>query len=167
MNILFITADMCDDSELFYPIYRLYEEGYSVTIASFKRGMVNAKYHFSTEATLAADEVDINCFDGLMLPGGMAPEKLRQDDKIVSIVREFAESGKPIAAICHGPQLLFSADVLRGVKCTCYPGLRDDLKNCGGIYLDEPVVMDKNIITSRRPGDLPFFMKKFIEALNS
>ena len=100
-----------------------------------------------------------------MLPGGKAPEKLRLIEKVCEIVREFEKVGKPMAAICHGQQILISADVLKGKNATCYPGIRDDIKNAGAIYEDSRVVVCKNLVTSRRPEDLPHFMKEFIGKL--
>lgn len=165
MKILFITADRCDDSELFYPYYRLLEEDFEIDIASFQKTKISAKYHFEIEADLSVDDVNGNDYDALLLPGGMAPEKLRQNEKVLSIVNEFHNANKPIAAICHGQQILISAGVLNGVKATCYPGIKDDLVNCGANYVNNPVVVDNNIVTSRRPEDLPYFMKSFIEIL--
>lgn len=165
MKILFITADRCDDSELFYPYYRLLEEDFEIDIASFQKTKISAKYHFEIEADLSVDDVNENDYDALLLPGGMAPEKLRQNEKVLSIVNEFHNANKPIAAICHGQQILISAGVLNGVKATCYPGIKDDLVNCGANYVNKPVVVDNNIVTSRRPEDLPYFMKSFIEIL--
>ena len=165
MKILFITADRCDDSELFYPYYRLLEENYEIDVASFERGKVCAKYHFEIDANLSVKDVCDENYDALLLPGGMAPEKLRQNINVLRIVNEFNSESKPIAAICHGQQILISAGVLKGRKATCYPGIRDDLINCGAEYCDERVVVDGNIITSRRPEDLPYFMKSFIDKL--
>lgn len=163
MKILFITADRCDDSELFYPYYRLLEEDFEIDIASFDKTKICAKYHFEIEADVSVRDVDSKQYDALLLPGGMAPEKLRQNEKVLSIVKEFNNDNKPIAAICHGQQILISAGVLKGVKATCYPGIKDDLVNCRANYVNEPVVVDNKIITSRRPEDLPYFMKAFIE----
>lgn len=162
MKILFITADKCDDSELFYPYYRLLEEDFEINIASFEKTKVSAKYHFEIEADLSVNDVDSKNYDALLLPGGMAPEKLRQNEKVLSLVNEFNKANKPIAAICHGQQILISAGILKGVKATCYPGIKDDLVNCGAEYINEQVVVDSNIVTSRRPEDLPYFMKAFI-----
>ncbi len=165
MKILFITADKCDDSELFYPYYRLLEEDFEVDIASFQKNKISAKYHFEIDADISVDDVNSKNYDALLLPGGMAPEKLRQNEKVLSIVKEFNTFGKPIAAICHGQQILISAGVLNGVKATCYPGIKDDLVNCGADYINQSVVVDNNIVTSRRPEDLPYFMKAFIDII--
>lgn len=165
-NILIITADKCDDSEVLYPYYRMIEEGFKVTVASFERMTVNAKYHFSIDADISVDEIDTCVYDGLILPGGMAPEKLRQNQAVIVAVKSFDADKKPIASICHGQQILISAGILRNRKATCYPGIKDDLINAGAIYQDKPVVICNNLVTSRRPEDLPFFMKEFFELIN-
>ena len=162
-KILMITGVGYDDSEVLYPYYRLFEEGYTVDVASVEKGEVAGKYHFKINAALLFDEVKCEEYDGLVLPGGKAPEKLRLIEKVVEIVRQFENSKKPIAAICHGQQILISADVLKGKSATCYPGIRDDLKNAGANYTDERVVVCENLVTSRRPEDLPYFMREFIK----
>lgn len=166
-KILMITGKDYDDSEVLYPYYRLVEEGYTVDVASVEKGEVSGKYHFKIDANFTFDEINTDEYIALMLPGGKAPEKLRIIDKVCEIVREFEKSGKPMAAICHGQQILISADVLKGKKATCYPGIRDDLKNAGALYEDNRVVVYENLVTSRRPEDLPYFMKGFISLLKS
>lgn len=164
-KILMITGKDYDDSEVLYPYYRLIEEGFAVDVASAEKGEVSGKYHFKINANLTFEDVNTELYDGLILPGGKAPEKLRLIEKVCELVREFDESDKPIAAICHGQQLLISADVLKGKTATCYPGIRDDLKNAGALYEDKCVVVCNNLVTSRRPEDLPHFMKAFISIL--
>lgn len=164
-RILIITADMCDDSEILYPYYRVIEEGFVPTIASFERTVVNAKYHFSINADIAVDEIDASAYDGLILPGGLAPEKLRQNQAVIDAVKKFDENKKTIAAICHGQQILISAAILKDRRATCYPSIKDDLINAGAIYENSPVVVCKNLVTSRSPEDLPFFMREFINLM--
>lgn len=164
-KILMITGKDYDDSEVLYPYYRLIEEGFDVDVASVEKGDVTGKYHFKIDANLTFDEVNSAKYEGLVLPGGKAPEKLRLIDNVKKIVREFEEAKKPMAAICHGQQILISADVLKGKNATCYPGICDDLKNAGAIYVDKQVVVDKNLVTSRRPEDLPYFMGEFLKLL--
>lgn len=164
-KILMITGKDYDDSEVLYPYYRLIEEGFAVDVASAEKGEVSGKYHFKINANLTFEDVNTELYDGLILPGGKAPEKLRLIEKVCELVREFDESDKPIAAICHGQQLLISADVLKGKTATCYPGIRDDLKNAGALYEDKCVVVCNNLVTSRRPEDLPHFMRAFISIL--
>lgn len=163
--ILIITADNCDDSEVLYPYYRMLEEGYCVDIASFEKTLVRAKYHFTIQANLSVSEVIPDKYDGLILPGGTAPEKLRQNSDVIRIVEEFAKAGKPIAAICHGQQILISAGALKNRNATCYPGIKDDLINAGAVYKNEEVVVCGNFVTSRRPDDLPAFTREFVKLL--
>lgn len=165
-KILIITGDKCDDAELFYPYYRLKEEDYKVDIVSVNKGVIKAKHFFEFEADAAVSEVFEKDYDALLLPGGTAPEKLRQNEYVVKLTKAFYAAKKPIAAICHGPQILISADAVKGERMTCYPGIADDLKNAGADYIDNAVVVSKNkIITSRRPEDLPCFMREFIALL--
>ena len=164
-KILIITADKCDDSEILYPYYRVIEEGFVPTVASFERAVVNAKYHFSIMADISVDEIDVTEYDGLILPGGLAPEKLRQNQAVIDAVKAFDADKKPIAAICHGQQILISAGVLKGKKATCYPGIKDDIINAGAVYEDNNVVVCDNLITSRIPNDLPHMMRAFLSKL--
>lgn len=165
-KILIITADQCDDLEVMYPYYRMIEEGYCVDIASFEKTTIKAKYHYEIHSNILISEIDCALYDGLLLPGGAAPEKLRLNEDVLRVIRTFADMHKPIAAICHGQQMLISAGILNGRKATCYPGIKDDLMNAGGVYIDEKVVVEEALITSRRPNDLPFFMKEFLRVLN-
>jgi protease I len=166
-KILIITADKCDDSEILYPYYRVIEEGFVPTVASFERRAVTAKYHFSVMADIAVDEIDVSAYEGLILPGGAAPEKLRQNQAVIEAVKEFDADKKPIAAICHGQQILISAGILKNRRATCYPGIKDDLINAGAVYVNEPVVVCENLVTSRRPEDLPFFMREFLKLMEA
>ena len=164
-KVLMITADKCDDSEVLYPYYRMLEEKFEVTVASFERTVVNAKYHFSISADISVNEMDASMYDGLILPGGLAPEKLRQNQAVLDVVKDFDADKKPIAAICHGQQILISAGILKNKKATCYPGIKDDLINAGAVYEDRCVVISENLVTSRRPEDLPYFMRAFLDLL--
>ncbi len=166
-KILLITYDNCDDSEVMYPLLRMREAGYTVDIASLEKRTIKAKYHFTVPADLLPEEVEPQKYCGLILPGGSAPEKLRQNATVLSLVRYFDDRALPIAAICHGPQILISAGILSGRRCTCYPGIRDDVINAGGLYADREAVVDKNLVTSRRPEDLPAFMREFVALLDN
>jgi protease I len=114
---------------------------------------------------LAAGAAKTKDFDALVVPGGYAPDKMRMRHAMVDFTREMAEAGKPIAAICHGPSLLISANILRGKTLTCWPSIAIDVKNAGGMYVDKPVVEDGNLITSRKPDDIPFFNDAIIRAI--
>ena len=164
-KILIMTENKSEDTEVLYPYYRLQEAGFEVEVAALTRKTVDLKFHLTVEATKAIDECRAEDYAGLVLPGGSAPEKVRLNANALKIVREMNAAGKPIAAICHGPQTLISADVLRGRRATAYPGVRDDLKNAGALYEDAPVVVDGNLVTSRRPEDLPCFMREFCRLL--
>lgn len=165
MKVLMITADGYDDSEVLYPYYRLIEEDIPVDVASFEAGPVRGKYHFMIQSEGVFEAVQPEAYDGLVIPGGNAPEKIRRNESALDTVRYFMEKKLPVAAICHGQQILISAQVLQGRRCTCYPGIRDDVSNVGGVYLNEAVVIDGNLITSRRPQDLPYFMREFLKLL--
>ena len=163
MKILLITEDRNDDSEVLYPFYRMKEEGFDVEVAALTKKTVQSKYHFTVEADKTVDECRSEDYDGLILPGGSAPEKLRLSPAALRLTKEIFDAGKPVCAICHGPQLLISAGVVKGKKATCYPGIADDLKNAGALYEDAPVVVDKILVTSRRPQDLPYWMREFVK----
>ncbi len=166
-KILMMTENKSEDTENLYPYYRLKEEGYEVEVAALTQKTVDLKFHLTIEATKAIDECRAEDYDGLVLPGGSAPEKVRLNANALKIVREMNAANKPICAICHGPQTLISAGVLRGRRATCYQGVRDDLINAGAIYEDAPVVVDGNLVTSRRPEDLPAFMREYVRLLNA
>ncbi|NWF77776.1 MAG: type 1 glutamine amidotransferase, partial [Chloroflexi bacterium] len=121
----------------------------------------------SAEVTVdtTADKVKVDEFDAIIVPGGYAPDKMRLHQPMVDLIREAHNEGKIIAAVCHGPQLLISADIVRGRRMTSWPSVAVDLKNAGATWIDEPVVRDGNIITSRKPADLPKFNKVIIKAL--
>lgn len=165
MKVLMLTSDEYDDAEVLYPYYRLLEEHCTVDVASFQKAVIPGKHFFKLQASLSFEEIGFSGYGALVLPGGKAPEKIRGNAAAIKTVRRFMEQDLPVAAICHGPQLLISAGVLSGRKATCYPGIRDDLVNAGAHYVDSPVVVDGNLVTSRRPEDLPCFMREFIRLL--
>ena len=165
MKALILTDNGFEDSELLYPYYRLRELGIDVKIASTDKGVLCGKIGYTVEVDLTTEDVNPDDFDILILPGGKGPEKVRQDKKAVNIVKDFDEKKKIIGAICHGPQLLISADVLNGRKVTSYSGIKDDIILAGAKFSDEKVAVDDNIITSRKPEDLPFFMQEIIKKI--
>ncbi len=164
-KILIITGPYFEDIEVQYPFYRLKEEGYDVVIAAPEKGYVEGKHGYRINATLAFDEVKPEDYDALVVPGGRAPERVRLYDSAKRIVKHFFDTDKPVATICHGPQVLISAGVLSGRKGTSYVGIRDDLIVAGVEYVDEAVVVDGNWVSSRHPGDLHVWMKSFIKVL--
>ena len=165
MKILIISGVGCDDSEIQYPLYRLLEEGYEVDVATKDGQDVVAKHYVKVAANKTIDEIKCEDYDGLVLPGGSAPEKLRQMSRVMEIVKRFVTENKPVASICHGQQILISAKVIDNRKITCYPGIKDDVINAGANYVNEPVVIDGNFVTSRRPEDLPYFMREYIKLI--
>ncbi len=166
-RILIFVGDDYEDLELWYPKLRLEEAGAKVTVAGqAAKRVYRGKHSYPCESDVAIAEVRSNDFDGVVLVGGWMPDKLRRDPKVLELIREFNKSGKLIAAICHGPWLSISAGICKGVKMTSTPGIRDDLTNAGAIWSDEPVVIDRHHITSRRPPDLPAFMEAMVGFLS-
>lgn len=167
MRILFITTDGFEDTELFCPMYRFREEGCQVDIAAPDWGEIKGKMGCPVSANLALDDVESSGFRMLFLPGGKAPARLRTMPKVVEIVRDFDRDRRPIAAICHGPLILASANLLNGRRATCYWKVAEKIEQAGAIYEDSPVVVDENLITSREPKDLPDFMKEVVKVLGA
>lgn len=164
-NVAMVLAANFEDSEAIDPKKYLEERGAKVTVIGLETGAIEGKKGGKLDAGATFDNVSVRDFDALIIPGGGAPENLRIHDNAVKFTREFVESGKPVAAICHGAQLLISADVIRNRTITCVNKIRDDVKNAGANYVDEAVVTDGNFITSRVPGDIPAFNKAIVESL--
>jgi protease I len=163
-RILILATDGFEDSELLEPRRRLIEAGAEVVLASLKKDEIkgDGTARITPDATIA--EVAEADFDGLILPGGTKnPDALRMHADVVALIRAFADAGKPVAAICHGPWLLIEADLVRGRTVTGWPSIRTDLKNAGGAVVDEEAVTDGNIVTSRKPGDIPAFTQAFVD----
>jgi protease I len=167
MKALFLSADTFEDSELLVPYYRLLEEGVDVDIASMKKQPIKGKRGYEVEVTKTFAEVRPDDYDILVLPGGKAPEAVRKEPKAVEIARDFFMKGKPVAAICHGPQTLITAGLLKGRHATCYRTVVEELKAAGAIYEDKEVVVDGNLVTSRQPSDLPAFMRETMKMIRS
>ena len=165
MKALIISADNFEDSELLYPYYRLKEEGVEVDIASIKKGTIKGKHGYEVDASKDLREIHAAEYSLLLLPGGKAPVKIRKENEAIEIARHFFENNKPVAAICHGPQILITAGLLKGRHATCYKSVAQELKEAGAIYEDKEVVVDRNLVTSRQPSDLPAFMKETIKLL--
>jgi len=167
MKILILSADHFEDSELLVPLARLRDEGMQVDIGSFTDGPIHGKHGESVHANRAIAEIHPEDYDALVLPGGKAPAALRQDAQVLALVRHFFAAGKPVAAICHGPQVLISAGVLSGRTATAYRAVADELKAAGAHYRDAEVIVDGNLVTSRTPADLPAFLREFIKKLQA
>lgn len=155
-----------EDLELWYPVYRTREEGATVLFAGPEKGQTYiGKYGVPAVADISFDEMEAAECDGLLVPGGWAPDKLRRYPKVLELVRELDAAGKPIGQICHAGWVLISAKILQGRKVTSTPGIRDDMENAGAEWFDEAVVVDGNLISARRPPDLPPYAKAFVDAL--
>src|SRR3954462_8822917 len=163
-RILMIATDGYEDSELLETRRLLEDRGADVTLASLEKGEIEGDKGATAKVDATIDEVDEGDFDALVLPGGVAnPDKLRMNDKVVETVRTFARSGRPVAAICHGPWLLVEADVVKGRTVTSWPSIRTDLRNAGADVVDREAVTDGNIVPSRKPEDIPAFVDAFVE----
>lgn len=162
-KILMIATDGYEDSELLEPRRILGERGAEVTLASLEKGEIAGDNGATARVDLTIDEVEADDYDALVLPGGTKnPDRLRMDETVVAAIRAFADAGKPVAAICHGPWLLVEADLVRGRRVTGWPSIRTDLRNAGGEVVDEEAVTDGNIVTSRKPEDIPAFTEAVI-----
>jgi protease I len=166
-RVAMLVEDGFEDRELTGPLEALRAAGATVTIVGPAAGteFKGKRGQAVITSELAAGSARMKDFDALVIPGGHAPDKMRMRHAMVDLAREAMESGKPVAAICHGPQLLISADTLRGRTLTCWPSIAVDVKNAGGLYVDKPVVEDRNLITSRKPDDVPVFSDAIIRAL--
>jgi deglycase len=166
-RIAMLVEDGFEDRELTGPLEALRSAGAEVVLVGpaahteyrGKRGQA------AVTSDIAAGSARIQEFHALVVPGGHAPDKMRMRHAMVDLVRDAMMAQKPVAAICHGPQVLISADVLRGRTLTCWPSIAIDVKNAGGLYVDKPVVEDRNLITSRKPDDVPAFSEAIIRAL--
>lgn len=169
-KVLMLATDGFEQSELFDPRRALLDAGYTVTLASNKREPIQGMKHDEKGETITPDASlsDVNAadYEMLVLPGGVAnPDKLRTEPDAIKIVQSFMERGAPVAAICHGPWLLAEADVLRGRTVTSWPSIRTDLRNAGADVVDMDVVVDRNLITSRKPADIPAFNEAMLRVV--
>ncbi|ORW11868.1 type 1 glutamine amidotransferase domain-containing protein [Mycobacterium kyorinense] len=168
-KVAFLATDGVEKVELEQPRAALEEAGAQTELVSLKTGEIQARNHDLERAGTfpvdrAVSDVSVDDFDALVLPGGTVnPDKLRLDDSAISFVRDFVESGKPVAAICHGPWSLVEAGVVSGRTVTSYPSIRTDLRNAGANVVDEEVAIDGNLISSRSPSDLPAFCSTIVE----
>jgi protease I len=165
VKVLIISSDNFEDTELLVPYYRIKEEGFQVDVASIKKGKIKGKHGYEVEVDKILKEVDVDEYDALMLPGGKAPETIRRDTYALEIAKKFFVQNKPVSAICHGPQILISAGLLKARKATCYKSVAKEMKEAGAIYEDKEVIVDRNLVTSRQPSDLPAFMRETMKLL--
>ena len=166
-KIAFVMDDMFEDSEFRFPYDRAQEAGHETVIVGLEKDKEisgkKGKEKVSTDA--AVGDVSADEFDGLVVPGGYSPDLIRTDEGIVSLVRSVFEAGKPVAAICHAGWLLAEADIARGKTVTSWPSIKTDLVNAGANWVDQEVVEDENLITSRKPDDLEAFTKTFLSQI--
>jgi len=165
-KVLLFVHDVYEDLELWYPKIRLDEAGFKTVVAGpEKNGTYLGKHGYPCKADLSFDAVEPGAYSALVIPGGYAPDKLRRIPKVLEIVKEMDNAGKPIAFICHAGWVPISAKILKGRRATAFLAIKDDLENAGVLFSDEPVVVDKNLVSSRTPADLPFFCKAILEKL--
>jgi protease I len=165
-KILIMLDKGVEDVEFLYPYYRFQEEDYKVDVVASKANETYVgKNGVPLTSNLSPDKAKIEDYDGLIIPGGRAPDYMRTNEGLVNIVKEAFSKGKVVAAICHGPQMLIEADVLRGKRVTCWKSVITDVKNAGATFIDEAAVIDGNMVTCRSPADLPSFCKEIIRLL--
>jgi protease I len=161
-----LVEQMYQEMEVWYPVYRLREAGCKVSLVGPEAGQTYpSKLGYPAKSDAAARDVSAADFDVLVIPGGYAPDHIRRCEPMVRLTSTMAEQGKVVAAICHGPWVLCSTQALKGRKVTCFFAIKDDVINAGAKYLDAEVVRDGNIITSRKPDDLPAFMRTIMQAV--
>ena len=164
-RIAILAEDMYDELELWYPYYRLVEEGAEVKIIGPEVKEYQSKHGYPIIAEFAADKVKANDFEGVVVPGGFAPDRLRRYPAVLNLVRGVFEKGGVVASICHGAWVLISAGIMKGKRATCVSAIKDDLINAGATYLDQEVVVDGSLVTSRTPQDLSAYLPAIITAL--
>ena len=165
MKILVISADNFEDTELLVPYYRFREEGFQVDIASMEKGSIKGKHGYEVMANKTLREIRPDRYDLLVLPGGKAPETIRREKEALEIARHFFTTNKPVAAICHGPQTLISAGLLKGKRATSYKSVASEMKEAGALYENKEVMVDGNLVTSRQPSDLPAFLREVMKMI--
>ncbi|MPZ50205.1 MAG: DJ-1/PfpI/YhbO family deglycase/protease [Dehalococcoidia bacterium] len=164
-KVLVLAEDLYEELELWYPAFRLQEEGAEVIVAGPEAKEYKGKHGYPARAEADVRKLSAEDFDAVIIPGGYAPDHLRRHEAVLSLVRDAFHRGSVVAAICHGPWVAISAGIVKGKRATCYYSIRDDLTNAGAEYVDAEVVHDGNLITSRQPADLPEFCKEVIAAL--
>ena len=170
MKVAFLATDMVEQVELTEPWKAVEEQGWQPELVSLREGEIQGFDHYDKADTFRVDrtveEASPDDYVALVIPGGVGnPDELRTDEGAVAFVRAFAEAGKPLAVICHGPWLLVESGVVRGRRVTSWPSLQTDIRNAGGTWVDEPVVVDDGLVTSRKPDDLPQFCAKLVEEI--
>lgn len=165
-RIAILIEDLYNEFEFWYPYYRMKEAGAEVTVVGTGAKEYHSKIGLPAPGGISAESVKPEDFDALIIPGGYAPDRMRRSEAMLNLVRTCFNQGKIVAAICHAGWMLVSAGILKGKKATCFISIKDDLVNAGAIYLNQEVVRDGNLITSRTPDDLPAFCREIIAALS-
>lgn len=164
-KIALFVADFYDDMEFWYPFYRMKEAGHEVTVIGAKTDVYTSKHGIPVRSDLAIANARIEDYDALIIPGGYAPDHMRRSPAMVKFVRDMHESGRIVAAICHAGWMLASAGIVLGKRVTSFSSIRDDMEHAGAKWVDEEVVQDGSIITSRHQSDLPAFCRTILSAL--
>jgi protease I len=165
-QVAVLIADLFDDKELLVPYYRLLEEGYKVDlVGADKNTIYKSKFGLPMKSDVASKDIKATDYDAVVIPGGFSPDHMRRTKETVLFVAEMDQLKKPIAAICHGPWMMISGCQLKGRTLTGFFSIKDDIVNAGATYVDQDVVVDGHLITSRTPNDLPVFMKAIIKAI--
>ena len=166
-RVLIFAENDYEDLELWYPKLRLTEAGVQVTVAGPREKSYKSKHGYPVETDGNVADFRAADFDGVIVPGGFCPDRLRRYDEVLAFTRETANANKLVAAICHGGWVLVSADILRGRRCTSVPAIKDDMKNAGAAWVDEPAVVDGRLVTAQVPKDLPAFCREILAVLDS
>ncbi|MCR5176873.1 MAG: type 1 glutamine amidotransferase [Anaerovibrio sp.] len=164
-KVLQLVSNDFEDLELWCPVMRLREEGVQVDLVAEVPGLYHGKYGVPCEVEMSFNDVNADDYAGILVPGGWAPDKLRRFSKVLQLVSDMDKAEKLIGQICHAGWVLASAGILQGRRVTSTPGIKDDLANAGAIWVDEPCVIDRNIVSARRPPDIPVYMKALAEKL--
>ncbi len=165
-TIAVLVADQYQELEVWYPLLRFREDGAKTIAVGAEAGKTyESKKGYPVVADISVGQASAEAFDAVVIPGGWAPDFLRQDERMVKFVRDMNNAGKVVAAICHAGWMLTSADIVRGKKATCFRAIKDDMIHAGAKYVDEEVAVDGNLITSRQPTDLPAFCREIAKAL--
>ena len=167
LRALFFVGDIYEDMELWYPLYRLQEAGVETVVAGETLDTFAGKHGYPAKAEALVDDMEEADFDALIIPGGFMPDKLRRNPKVLELTREFNAAGKLIGMICHAGWIPISAKILGGRTVTSTPGIKDDMTNAGATWLDQPVVVDGNFVSARRPPDLPAFGAALVKHLRN
>lgn len=163
--VLFVTADKTEDIEFFYPYYRFIEEGFRVDVATPDGGAFAGKQGLGLKESLKIKDVNPQQYDLLYIPGGKAPAALKKNKDAIELTRQFAMTGRPIAAVCHGPQLLAAADIIQGCQIAAWPEVESEVKEAGAHYVNQECCVDGQFVTARWPADLPAHVARTLEVL--